>query len=471
MNATVYFVGRDAEVAHHAAPFRERCQIQIAEPQDVTDRARPGDLAIFYSEHFDRFRDACRQLKQRRVATLYLIDGILEWRNAWENQPDELACPFTMRPALADKIACIGVSQARVLESWGNQDKTEVVGIARLESLRSRLIQQPPQHSTDNEKFRLLVMTAKTPAFTPRQWQATRQSLRDMQQWLEKHPTLQGRRVEVTWRLTRGLERELGVENSLRELSGMELAGQLDRVDAVITTPSTAMLEAMIRDLPVALLDYHGCPRYVQSGWAISSRQQIAPAISQLAERTERRMLYQRNQLLDALYLESDNVQRVEQLIRRMLAHAASQLSSQSEKPLTFPPNLLSQPSNLFAGFSHQRVFPGVEEFRNHDRVELQTELAQARRRIAALNCELDQLRSELGQAHQIFETINSHPIAGPIVRVRQKMLDLMVSIQQRIQGRENDESNNIYPTGVNQSKSVDSDPNSCSPHSIEDCI
>ena len=98
--------------------------------------ACPGDVALFYSEHFDRFRDTCLQLKRRNVGTLYLIDGILEWRNAWETEADEIACPFTMRPALADKIACIGASQARVLDSWGNHGKTEVVGIPRLENLR-----------------------------------------------------------------------------------------------------------------------------------------------------------------------------------------------------------------------------------------------------------------------------------------------------------------------------------------------
>ena len=256
-----------------------------------------------------------------------------------------------------------------------------------------------------------------------------------------------------------------------RSYPAVELGTQLDAVDAVITTPSTAMLEAMIRDLPVAVLDYHGCPRYVQSGWAISRKQQIESTIVQMIERQERRMLFQRNQLYDALYLESDSVQRVEQLIGRMLQHAADQLAEQSGQPLTFPANLLTLPSQLSAEFSHQRVFPGYQEFRNHDRALLQTELAHTRRQIDALNRELEQIRGELGQAHQIFETINNHPIAGPIVRVRQKMLDLMASIQQRIQRPENDESNDTPSTSVTQSGSVDSHPDSRSPHSVEDCV
>ncbi len=471
MNAAVYFVGHESEVAHHAAPFQQLCHVQIAAPDSVLQQAKPGDLAIFYSEHFDRFRDTCVQLKQRRVATLYLIDGILEWRNAWENDPDELACPFTMRPALADKVACIGLAQARVLESWGNAGKTEVIGIPRLEPLRQKLQQQTARRALQDNVVRLLVMTAKTPAFTNVQWQIVCESLVDLRHWLESNPVIDGKHVEVIWRLTGGLDAELGVDNSLQDLSGLELATQLDAVDAVITTPSTAMLEAMIRDLPVSVLDYHGCPRYVQSGWSISRQQQIGPTIMQMVERQEPRMLFQRNQLYDALYLESDSVQRVKQLIGRMLKHAADQLAEQSDQPLSFPANLLTPPSQLSAEFSHQRLFPGYREFRNHDRALLQTELAHARRQIDALNRELEQIRSELGQAHQIFETINNHPIAGPIVRVRQKMLDLMASIQQRIQRPENDESNHTPSTGATKSDSVDSHPDSCSPHSVEDCV
>ncbi len=136
--ASVFFVGQPGEVAHHAAPFQSRLNVQIVEPHEVLQKSSPGDLAIFYSEHFDRFRDACQRLKQQNVATLYMIDGILEWRNAWENRRDEVACPYTMRPVLAHKVACIGNSQARVLESWGNQGKTEVIGIPRLDGYPNR---------------------------------------------------------------------------------------------------------------------------------------------------------------------------------------------------------------------------------------------------------------------------------------------------------------------------------------------
>ncbi len=109
---SIFFVGTQTEVGHHASPLQKRlANVVVAPPEDVLSTARPADLAIFSSEHFDRFRDACCQLKQRDVATLYLIDGILEWRNAWDNRKNEPACPWTMRPVLSHKVACIGPSQ------------------------------------------------------------------------------------------------------------------------------------------------------------------------------------------------------------------------------------------------------------------------------------------------------------------------------------------------------------------------
>ena len=115
-----------------------------------------------------------------------------------------------MRPALADKVACIGLSQARVLESWGNADKTEVIGIPRLEPLRQKLQQQTALRTSRVNVVRLLVMTAKTPAFTNDQWQIVRESLVDLQHWLESTPVIDGKHVEVIWRLTGGLDSELG---------------------------------------------------------------------------------------------------------------------------------------------------------------------------------------------------------------------------------------------------------------------
>ena len=77
--------------------------------------------------------------------------------------------------------------------------------------------------------------------------------------------------LEPVWRLTFELEARLGVRNELSDDTGAELARMLGEVDALITTPSTCMLEGMLHSIPVALLDYHGCPSYVPAAWSITA--------------------------------------------------------------------------------------------------------------------------------------------------------------------------------------------------------
>jgi len=433
--ASIFFVGQNHEVAHHAAPLQGSLHVAIEDANEVLAKAVPGDLAIFYSEHFDRFRHCCQELNRRNVATLYMIDGILEWRNAWENSPDEVACPYAMRPVLSHKVACIGQSQARVLAAWGNQGKTEVIGIPRLELGPS----STNRKSSDNT-FRVLIMTAKTPGFTQEQIATVQKSLNDLKAWRETNRTIEcriegkqsTREIEFVWRLTAGLDQAICVENQISDLTGKELADVLSRVDAVISTPSTAMLEAMQRDIPVAVLDYHNCPHYVNAGWDICSAEHIGPTIAQMAKRDDVRMLFQQTELADALNVNGNAQSRMVELVQTMLNLAASQIKNQPDCPLTFPAQILEPLPATFPSFVHGDLYPGANEFAISDKAELQVELSHARREILHLQRELDQSRSELDQAHQIFEQIEKHPIAGPVVRIRQKMLDLMTAMRNR---------------------------------------
>ena len=73
-------------------------------------------------------------------------------------------------------------------------------------------------------------------------------SLRDLQTWLKENPTVGGRTVETTWRLTAGLDQEIGLPHHDPKTDG-DLPPMLDvlaEVDAVITTPSTVYLESVI---------------------------------------------------------------------------------------------------------------------------------------------------------------------------------------------------------------------------------
>ncbi len=420
--SSVFFVGSAAEVAHHVQPLRARIDLQIVAPDDVSRIAKPGDVAIFFSEHFDRFRECSRILSDHSVATIYAIDGILEWRNAWENRPDEPACPWTMRPALAHKVACIGRHQSRILRDWGNGENIEVVGLPRLDELVANGEFQSNRAPHAEGPFRLLVMTAKWPGFTPEQVARTLGSLRDLRDWLSNHPTLNGQPIEVIWRLTRGLEKELEVCNTLSETNGNELTEILSRVNAVVTTPSTAMLEAMLHGLPTASLDYHDVPSYVQPAWTIGHAGAIGPVLAGLQNPPANRMHFQRMLLRDELECAGSAANRMATLIQQMQVVAAECL--REGRALSFPAGLLPLEPCEKTELPATELFSQHAAFRETDPRRLQAELAHSRREIALLQSQIEQLQGELGQAHTIFDQINRHPIAGPVVRLRQKLIE-----------------------------------------------
>ena len=108
------------------------------------------------------------------------------------------------------------------------------------------------------------------------------------------------------------------------------------------------------------------------------------------------------------------------ELIEKMQHHLLTNSSD------AFPDQMLAQPGSKLIEFDSASLFGRFEEFKIDDTTQLQTELAHSRREIEHLNSQLKQLKSELGEAHQIFDEINGHPIAGPIVKVRQKLLDMI---------------------------------------------
>ena len=419
----IYFVGTHAEVAHHAAPIEEIMPLEIVSASEVVEKAKRGDLAVFFSEHFDRFRDCVIQLKSKNVATLYMIDGILEWRNAWENREDEPACPWTMRPALAHKIACIGPSQIAMLNSWGNAAKTELVGVPRFDIYSRILNEQTTEAKKTHDDFRLLIMSAKCPGFTPEQIDNTTAGFAALKSWLADNPQINGRKIVPVWRLTGNLSDQLSIENQCNDLGGMELKEMLIDVDAVVTTPSTAMLEAMLLERPVALLDFNNSPHLVPAAWRITAATQFQKTIAELASPSPAKTQLQKYMLRCGLLDTESASDRFVELMKRMLAA----VDLDSDQPIKFPENLIGDLSvTSDVDFDLSQLFPNFPEFKETDRAELQGQLAHSRREIKHLQREIAQLQLELGQAHEIFEQIQNHPIAGPVVRIRQKFFEWM---------------------------------------------
>lgn len=321
------------------------------------------------------------QAVERGIPTLLLADGILEYRNTFEHP--QLAPGAIFQPVLAHKVACLGRSQARILESWGNFAQCEITGSARFDRYATMSRRVRPA----DEPFRVLVTTAITPFFTPVQHERVRQSLLDLKVFFVSHPFVAGVPLHVEWRITQGLQREIDVANVLTDLSGRELAEVLQKVDAVISTPSTAMLEAMLLGLPVAVLDYTNCPHYVQPAWRITATEHILPTVNELVLPPAPKLLFQETTLHDALECASPAAPRLLQLAAEMIR--LGQQARAAGEPLKLPTRLLPVEGGEAVvaenRFDLPALYPEHAPFREHNLHTLQVEVGQLRAYAAQL--------------------------------------------------------------------------------------
>jgi hypothetical protein len=315
------------------------------------------------------------------IPSLAFQDGILEWRCQYENPKFGAGGGAPQhQPVLADKIACLGAQSARQIAAWGNAEKVEVAGMPRLDYLLE--VEAPP---TRKPGTRILVMTAKNPGFTPEQREITVRSLKDLKAWLDARANL-----EVFWRVSPKVVNELGVENQYEKAVSQELTVLLNQVDAVITTPSTAILEAMLLKRPVAALDYHNVPRFVATAWTISAKDHIQSVVNEVLDPPPRKLAFQRDCLNDCLRCDGNSAPRVAALIREMvrLAHAAKTQGS----PLKLPPNMLQCPCQLVGTNQApplDELYPEHSVFREKDIVSLQLKIARLESEKAGLQAQV----------------------------------------------------------------------------------
>jgi hypothetical protein len=280
----------------------------VCDPRMMLE-ARP-DLALCVNEFRTAVADCLHAARSMHIPTLLLQDGILEWRCQYENPLfGSGGGPPQHQPVLSDKIACLGEQSARLLRSWGNQGKIEVTGMPRLDHLLTRPIVERSRPGRC-----VLVATAKNPGFTPEQREITARSLRDVANELKARPE-----INVLWRISPAMTRQLNVSNQLTEFSSSDFASTLEKADALITTPSTSMLEAMLLERPVAMLDYHNVPRFVPTVWTISAREHIGPVLDDLLRCPANKSQYQRCLLSDCLASDRPAAYRVAELIRNMV--------------------------------------------------------------------------------------------------------------------------------------------------------
>lgn len=383
-------------------------------PYEVVERAAarwqpPDDCGLVVTHMHYRWEEvsAIRRITEsQRIPVLVLADGILEYRNLYEHP--ELADGCIFQPLMGHKLACLGRSQARVVESWGNVGKCEVVGLPRLDPFL--LEQAPPIRTTG--PFRLLIATATTPYFNAQQRESVVESLLHFKQRLEANRRVNGRNTEVTWRLTAGLERDLGLESGQDAKNRPSLSQAIDEADAVITTPSTLYLESALKRRPTAILDFYNSPNFVSAAWTINAPRHFNAILSELAQPPTPKLLFQETELHDQLACHSPATPRLIELILAMLR--CGEDSRRVGQPLQLPLRMLADPLRGFAPvepeFELARLFPENETFASQDLARVQIELNLARERLGSLPEELAEMRQRAielnGKNHQLTKQL-----------------------------------------------------------------
>lgn len=358
----------------------------------AADWEPPADAGIVITHMHYRWEEvrAIRRITERnQVPVLILADGILEYRNLYEH-PD-LADGCIFQPVMGHKFACIGRAQARVVESWGNVGKCEVVGLPRLDTL----LETPAPPIRTDGPFRLLIATATTPFFNAQQREAVVESLLHFKQRLEANGRVNGRRTEVTWRLTGGLERDLGLEREPDAATRPSLSEAIDRADAVITTPSTLYLESVLKQRPTAILDFYNSPNFVSAAWTINAPRHFNAILSELANPPAAKLLFQETELRDQLACQTPATPRMIELILALMR--AREDALRTAQPLHLPLRILTDPLQGFAPveprFELARLFPNNATFAQADLARVQVELNLACERLGSLPVEMEELR------------------------------------------------------------------------------
>lgn len=368
----------------------------------LPDWQPPADAGVLITHLHYRWEDLAslrRLYENHQIPILILSDGILEYRNTWQNPTIPSGCLF--QPVLGHKLACLGRAPARWIEAWGNVGKCEVVGLPRLD-----LVQQRPRTPLGtSDRFRLLVATARTPAFDQPQRETVIASLRSLKNYLDTVAVSDSRPWEIQWRLSQDLYAEIGIaaEPSSPPLSLVE---QIDRVDAVVITPSTGYLESLLRGRPTAILDYHNTPGYFSPAWTISADSHLDRVIGELSDPPAAKMLYQSQLLNDQLECRTPATPRMLALIEALLTARRQSLATQ--QPLSLPARILPDAQWGLAAvpqeFDLASLFPSAAAFQNADVQRLQIELAAAVEALGTMPSELAERERMIVRLRQALE-------------------------------------------------------------------
>jgi hypothetical protein len=323
----VYYIGSpkflgSSSLAGSACPYTE----------DVCFEA--GDLLLTPTEYWPHITEIVVAAKKAGVVTIHLSDGILEWRNSFEQAPSDVenVGNYIWKPIHSDYFLALGADQKRVVECWGNFGKCYAIGAPRMENEVLRYAEREWEQS-ESVVRRVLVASAKKFAIGLTDAAVTLQAYQDLKRFFEeKYPDLPVC-YQPIWRVSDQLALELGLTQEQISSGQGDLAQVIDSVDVVVTGPSTLMLEAMLHRKPVVCLDYTSSPQFVRAAWNIRSEKHIIPAFFSLLALDSHRVDFQEFELKEQLRLDGSPSRRLDEFIDQVLTGEEPEETTQTDCP------------------------------------------------------------------------------------------------------------------------------------------
>ena len=236
------------------------------------EESLPGkvDALIVSCEYFWVNRLAIAACQRLGVPTCHVLDGILEWRNLFENPRTTVAetgAPL-YRPLISDHTFAMGEIQRLTLQWLGN-DNVHAFGLPRFDALPVKPCRVGPIEG----RPKVLIATANTPWFSEEQKNRFCEEFGRLVDLLRPRSDL-----AIEWRVTEPVAVEFGLKNSTQQPSTVALQS----VTALITTPSSLVIESMRLGVPTLVFDPYACPILNPSAWQATSASTVLQLLPSL---------------------------------------------------------------------------------------------------------------------------------------------------------------------------------------------
>ena len=332
------------------------------------------DVIILSREWTVEWRLCAAAARKANIPVIYVVDGSIEWSYLWNNLSWIRPLGTNLQPLIGSDLCVFGQHQARIFSSMGLGSRIHVVGLPRMDAISRERVVKP------GAKPRIVVATSRTAGHDVEQQVMVLRALRDLQAWFATRPD-----IDVVWRIAADLAEDIGVKP---DIVG-NVSDVLASATALISLPSTCLLEGMHKGIPVAQLEYRSVPLYTATAWEVRCASHIPGVVHELLYPPPSKLAWQDACFADEL--ESGSASgRLADVIRSALGrhdHYA----------------IGGQPIRIHGKLDYRQIYSELSAFAMDDAAVLQYELSAAYSALRQARTDKAQVRRECLEMAEAF--------------------------------------------------------------------